>query len=215
MKQPQRRLLPDPPHARHVVGGVPHEGEEIDDPRGIEPVPLLAVRRADLVLEIRPLRGPDHVHAPGEELQHVLVPRHELDVHVALERPGRRRREDVVRLVPPLREHRYPHRVEEPVYYGKLASHVVGHLLPVRLVLRIEAVPLGLPARVERGGEMRRLVSPPQLDEIPGESEDRAGVLAAGVGERGTRERVVRAVGQGVPVEEEERHGRFPFPGSR
>ena len=149
----------------------------------------------------------------ADELEQVLVAADEHDVEVVLEPRAGRGGEQVVGLDPLLLDDRDPvgpHQVPDD---RDLRHQPLGHRRPRRLVLREVRVAGRRPLRVERHGEVVRLLLAHDLQQHRREAVDRVGREALGV--REVPDRVERPVDVGVPVDQVEplalaRHRRRP-----
>ncbi len=97
LDQPERPLRSDPGDAGDVVGGVPHEAEDLHDLLRRDAEALL--HGGDVVGLV--LHRIDHDDVVGDELHHVLVPGDDDDLHPRRRLPAGDRPDDVVGLDAP------------------------------------------------------------------------------------------------------------------
>ena len=156
-----RPLLADPRDARDVVGGVPHERENVDHPVGGGPEQLGdPLRVEDDLLR----RMPDDEPVAANELEEVLVRRDDLHPEPGPERPLRERADQVVRLETRLLDDGEPHRLAEQPGIADLRDEVVGHRGALSLVVLVHLVAERLFLPVERD---RHGVGPALREELP------------------------------------------------
>ena len=200
-----RRLLPHPLHAGDVVRSVAGEGEIIDHARGRRNAPMLAHLR--LVVDLRGLsRAARAVEfdAGPHELRRILVGRHHVDVEARLASFRRERAHHVVGLETFFRHDFDSERVRELVRPRYRVGDVLGHLLALRLVLRVRLVPERRPARVHREDEP---VGPAVLDDgddAGGEPDQRGRVYAGRRDSRVPEEGEMPLVQKGHEIHNEE-----------
>ena len=195
-------LVPDPGDAGDVVGGVPLEADEVrhllrgDPVAGEDPL-----RRVDVDVG-HAARRHHQADVLGAELERVAVGRDHAGLHACLVGARRERGDNVVRL--PALELEVPvaEGLDDRPEVGELLAQEVGHRPPVDLVLGVELLPVD-GARVPRDRDPARPIVGEELEEHVGEPEQ--GVRGEALGRRqllGQRE--VGAVGEVVPVDEEE-----------
>ena len=134
-----RRLRTHFVHARHVVDGVAHEHQVIDD-----------AIRADAELALHPGRVeffPRHRIDQGDvrrhQLRKILVARGNDRLYVVVSRPVRQRPNDIVGLDALNPDHSPAHRANRFVDRLDLCRKIFGHRRAVRLVVRIQVFPEG------------------------------------------------------------------------
>jgi hypothetical protein len=99
---------------------------------------------------------------------------------------------------------RHAQRVEQLVDELHLAAEVFGRLVPGGLVVGVFLVPEGRLGTVEGDRHVCRLLIAQDVGQHRGEPVDRLGVLTVGGHEVGVFERVERAIGQGMPVKQQQ-----------
>jgi hypothetical protein len=219
LDQLDRRLRPDPPHPRDVVGAVPDQPQVVRHPLRGHAEPLVRIGEVHpLLLHASRPAAPrvQEADAVADELVEVLVPRDDHRLQPARGRLLRQRADHIVRLVSLQLEHRDAEALQDPPNPGDGGLQLVRHLLAGRLVLRVDLHPLRV-TRVEDHAQVVRLVLLQDLLEETGNSEGRRGVLAARGDERAGDHGEERPVDEGVAVDQEEaragllgdRHGRW------
>ncbi len=199
------RLLADTGHAGHVVDGVAHEPEEVGDLLDALDLPL-----GPHLLLAQQLRGPAGTARPVEqgpgrdELGEVLVGGDHVGRHARRLGAARQGPDDVVGLPAVDAHHGDVEPLEDAEDVGHGRAQILGHALPLGLVLGELLVPVGGLAGVEDGRQVGGLEALQKLQQGVGEDEGRRGVHPPGVGHRVVDEREVGAVGQGQTVEEAE-----------
>ena len=193
-------LVANAGHALDIVAGVAHQRQHVDHLRRRHAKLLhhaLGVEPGALVFWVIDL---DHV---VDELEEVLVARHDRRVQAMSRRLARQCPNHIVRLKPLGREDGDSQcfaRLEHPRnLFGQVARHGRAVGLVVRRHLRAE----GLAAHVERGGDVLRLMIGNQLAEHVDEAVDGIGGLAVGSGQAANR--VVGAIHLVAAVDQEER----------
>ena len=199
-----RRLRSDARDAGQVVAGLADQGGEVPVPLGADPVPLHDRRRIDPGQVGDALARVQHGDPVTDELERVPVAG--ADEHLVALVPGLagQRGDHVVGLVPGQLHGRYPQRVEHLVHQAHLAEERRRGLRPAGLVL---LVPLGAEraaGHVEGHRDVRGSLVAQHVDQHRGEPEDGVGRLTGRGGEVLHRQGEERAVGQGVPVEQQE-----------
>ena len=194
-------------NARNVVRGVAHERQHVDDLPGRDPEEL---DHALLVEELLAARVEDADPAARDELEHVLVGRHDDDFEAGLRGTPGQGADDVVGFVARQLQDRDPVGLEDAADLGNLGREVHLHGGPVGLVAVVLLVPDRLLLAVEGHGQVVRRVLPEHLPEHRDEAVDGVG-RPAGRG-RKPPDRVVRPVDVGHGVHEVEgraglRHG--------
>ena len=172
---------------------VPHEREEIGDLRRRH-APLLLDRR--LVVHDA-LAGPrdrrEHAHPRADELEHVLVRRHEHDLERQVARPIHQRAEDVVGLEARHLEERQPERLEQRLDVRRSGRRRSSGMLGPRLLVGGEALLAKRGTRrIPGDGGVLRVLLPEELPEHGGHAVDR--VAGHALGGREVRQGVVGAV---------------------
>jgi hypothetical protein len=193
-----RGLRADLVDARDVVRAVADQREVVDDLLG----PDVELRLHAVAVVDAAAHRVDQRDAAVDQLRHVLVAGG--DQHRAARGGGapRQRADHVVGLDAGQAQQRQPERLDRLEQRLHLRAQVVGHRRPVRLVLGEQLVAEGLARRVEHDRDARRVVVLQELLQHVDHAVDRAGRLAARVGER--RQRVERAVEIGGAVDEHE-----------
>ena len=153
---------------------------EIFDDFGRAEAPLLARARDPGLAGSRVV----HRDAGIDELHEILVGRDDEDVGAGLARLTRVSGDDVVGLVAALLDRDHAERRDGGAHEGKLRHELVGRILPVRLVGRIEVAPERVLRLVEDHREMGRLVArrpvADELQHLGREQPHRAGREAIG-----------------------------------
>ena len=171
-----RRDLAHAGHPGDVVGGVPHQGQHVGDlPRG----DAEEVANSRLIQEPFAARVVD-AHVRGDQLQHVLVGRHDDGVVAPAHGLDRDGSDDVVGLVTGLLQDRNPVGFARPLDEGDLALQVLFHLGPVGLVRFVGLVADGLSRQVEGGRDGVGLVLAQHLLQHRQEAVNGVGGLARG-----------------------------------
>ena len=191
------RDLADAGHARDVVGGVAHEGQDVDDLPGRDAEELLDA----LVVEKLLLARVEDPHAgPLDELEHVLVRRDDDDVEIGCPRRPGERADDVVGLVARQGEDGDPVGLARAADLGDLGGQVLVHRGPVRLVGVVLVVADGLARQVEGHRQILARMLAEHLPQHRHEAVD--GVGRPPVPGREAPDRVVRPVDVGHRVHE-------------
>ena len=201
---PGRRLLADAGDVGQVVARIAPDGREIRVLLRRQPVFLLNGLGREPGHLADPAPGHQDRHIAGHELEHVAIAADDEHVHVLPGRLGGQRGDEVVGLVAGLRQPLDAQHVEHLEDQAELAAEVGRRLPPVRLVLDPLLVPERRLAAVEGHGHVRGPLVPQHVDEHGGEPVDRVGRLAGGGGEVLYRQREEGAVGQGVPVQQQQ-----------
>ncbi len=217
LRQPlDRRLLPHLRDAGQVVARLSDEGSDVGVVVGRQAV-LLDDRLGCVALE---LRDALHVrvqerHVICDELDRIAVAGTDEHVEALCGALGRECREDVVGFDALLRQHGHVHRREALLQQGDLTLELGRRLRPIRLVLGVLLGAEGVTRRVERDGEVRRLLGLEKVDEHRQEPVDAIGVLPVLRREVVDREGEEGAVGQRMAVDDEKgRLSRVRHPAS-
>ena len=149
----RRRLLADTGDARHVVGAVAGQREEVDDPLRRHPEALLHVTRFHHARRLRRLPHRHHREIPADHLQQILVVRNDAALHAGIGRALSQRGHHVVGLVAFHLDARETRRVEVLPDQRHLRAEIVGHALACRLVVREHVVPERFSRRIEHDDE--------------------------------------------------------------
>jgi hypothetical protein len=169
LQQFRRDLRADERHPGHVVGGIAHEREIVDDlvradaPLGAELIGAQKRIRAQV----------EQPHAVREQLPGILVGRGE---HAAAPLPRHQageRGQDVVGLVARHLQARDPHHVEQLPDERNLWHEVGRHLGSVRLVGLEPLVAKRRPGRIECAHEIVGLPFLDDVEQVAGEAVDR------------------------------------------
>ena len=183
-------LEPDAGRARDIVGRIAGKRLDVDhlvradaeifDHLGRAEAPLLARARDPGLAGSRVV----HRDAGIDELHEILVGRDDEDVGAGLARLTRVSGDDVVGLVAALLDRDHAERRDGGAHQRELRHELVGRILPVRLVGRVEVAPERVLRLVEDHREMGRLVArrpvANELQHLGREQPHRAGREAIG-----------------------------------
>ena len=197
-----RGLVPDAGDAGDVVGRVPLEPDEVGHLlRGDAVAGEDALGRVDVDVG-HAARRHHQADVVGAELERIAVGGDDAGLHTRLVCARGERGDDVVRLPALELEVLVAEGLDDRTEVRELLAQEVGHRPPVDLVLGVELLPVHR-ARVPRDRDAPGPVVREQLEEHVREPEERVRGEALGRRELlGQRE--VRAVGEVVPVDEEE-----------
>ena len=202
--QPGRGLGTDPGHAGHIVRGVAHQPEEVDDLIGFDAEFLAHAIGLDEFVLVGGAAGIQQLNAGSHQLHEVLVPGDDRHLQLLRDRFEGQGADQVVGFVPLLFQNGHSHGFSQLADARQLGAHLVGHLLPGGLVFFVHPVPEGRRGRVEEDGQVVGLMPSEQLDQGVGKAEDRAGVFALGIDQGVVDEREVGPIGNGHAVDEED-----------
>ena len=199
------RLLADARNTGNVVHRIAHQPEYVLHLIGVLQSPARAdLRRPELLRRIATTTGFVHDDLVRDELPEILVRRnHERGVAF---RFGlfRQRADHIISLVAIALEDGDVHALDDAPDVREIGADIIGHLLPVRLVIEQCFVSFGRCSSVEHHGDVCGLLAPDQIEQGGGETERRARVEALAIDPRCPDETEVRAVDQREGVEEEE-----------
>ena len=172
-------LVADPRDPGDVVGGVALEPDEVGHLLRANPVAELdPVGRVDV--DVRDAaRGHHQADVLGAELERVAIGRDDAGADCGLVRPGRDRRDHVVRLPPLELEVAVAERLDDRPEVRELLAEEVGHRPPPLLVRLCDLGAVGR-SRVPGDADPARLVVGEELEEHVREAEERIGRLAPG-----------------------------------
>ena len=202
-----RRLLADAGDAGQVVAGVAAQGGVVGVLRrrqvvlGLHLAGREAGHLADAAL------GVEHGDVVVDQLQRVAVAGADQHVHAGGGGLGGDGGDDVVGLEPLDHHRRDAQRVEDLADQRDLAAEVVGGLAAAGLVAGVGLAAERLARHVEGDGHVRGFLVAHQVDQHRGEPEDGVGGLAGRRRHVDLAQRVERAIGQRVPVEQQQRGG--------
>ena len=197
------------PYARsswNVVGGVPDQSQVVD---------YLGRRNAELFVSVTLVHpfgrhtcasaspGVQEVDTGSHELIEILVSGNDYGLESCVSRLDRERADYVIGLVPVQFDEGVVETGYELAHAGQAGPELIGHLLPGRLVLRIELLPVAI-SGVEDHREIVGLVFVTDIDQEVREAEGGGCVLPLRVGERAANEGEERPVDQCVGIDKEE-----------
>ena len=204
-------LLPDAGDAGDVVGGVPHQGLEVDHVDGVKAVLVPEGLRGHVLGGGLAHPGGDQLHfgMVRDELQGVLVSRH----HHAVPVPGLAfagdGADEVVGLPALQLVAGDAQGVQDLLHHRDLDPELLRHRLAGGLVAHLRLVAEGGGMEVKGDAEGVGLLLLPQAEEGREEAEDRVGIEPIPGGERA--DAVKRPVEDAVAVDDHELHGMPPF----
>ena len=172
---PLRRLRTEARHARDVIGGVPHQGLQVDELERRH-VPLLHHIVRIVVIDrrhaLRRLRKTD-LDLLVRELQEVTVTRDDRHLHALLLAALRDGTEQVIRLVAALHEERNVHRPKHLLHQRDLLVQLRRHRLPRPLIGVKHLMAKGRLVHIEGHRQMIRLLLIQHLQKDIQETIDR------------------------------------------
>ncbi|MCW0415058.1 hypothetical protein NB689_000812 [Xanthomonas sacchari] len=192
-----RGLGPALLHARHVVDGVTHQCQQVDDL--VRPHPELLHHRR-IRIHAAAAHGVDQLHAGAHQLGEILVAGGDGDVQAVAGALQGQRADHVVGLDPVLAQDGDAQRMHDLAHRLDLRAQLVGHRRAVGLVLRVQVVAEGLARRVDHEGHVLGALLEGGAQHVD-HAEQRAGGLAGGIGQR--RKRVERAIQVTGPVDQD------------
>ena len=190
--------------ALYVVHGVAHERQHVHHLVG--PHAELLLHAVGVVPRAVVLRVVDP-YPVADELEEVLVARHDHDVDRLGLGPARQRADDVVRLVALHGQHGHAQRLTRLVDPGNLFDQVVRHRCPVGLVVGVELLAKCRTADVECGGDVLWLLVVQQLAQHRDEAVHGVRGLAVGAGQAANG--VIRAVHLRAAVDQQQAPSRW------
>jgi len=111
---------------------------------------------------------------------------------------------DVVGFIARFADERKIEGVHKLLQPGQLFGHILGHALPLRLVLRIDLVTEGGFGRVKDHSEEIGFLLVEQVEQDAAEAEDDADLFAARIDEWIAGEGEIGAIGEGGAIDEKE-----------
>ena len=203
LDQLRRGLLPHPRDARDVVRRIALQGHVVQVLLRRETEPLL--HRVDVVADdVGDALGVEHHRdARPHQLEEVPVGRHDHRIQALLARPDGEGGDEVVRLLVLVVDQGDLERLHHLQDQAELLAELIRRLAPARLVLGVALEASLGPPEVERHRDVVRPLLGQQLDEHRGEAVHGVRDLPGGGGQ-GLRQGEERAVGQAVPVQEEQ-----------
>jgi hypothetical protein len=194
-----RALLADAGHALHVVDRVAHQREHVHDliraDAELLPHPAFVVPRAVVARVV-------HRDAASDELEEVLVARHDRDLEPGGDGARRDRADHVVRLVALVGQNRHAERAAGVVDPRDLIGQLGRHRRARRLVVARQLGSEGRARQIERRGDELGMVLGDELAQHRDEDVDGVGRLARRAREPGPAHRVVRPVHLRAAVDE-------------
>ena len=157
LNQLRGRLLADAGNAGHVVRSVAHEGQKVDHLLRGHAVALAHRRRADRH-QLAPTLRREHLHPLGDQLEEVLVARHDhRDGAVPLRLAGKAP-DQVIGLDAGLLHDRNPEKPDRLARARYLRLELIGDPRAVRLVFRVHLVAERRRGGVEHDGDPVRML---------------------------------------------------------
>ena len=212
----RRGLLPHAGDRRQVVARVATQRGEVRVLLGVRLYLAWTSSGVKRVMSLMPRRVIRTVMSVVDQLQRVPVAGDDQHAHVDGSGGGGERGDDVVGLVARHAHHRDRQRRADLADQRDLPPEVGRRLAAVGLVLRVGLVPERRPALVPGDGDVGRRLVPQDVDQHRGEAVDRVGGLPGGGREVLDGQREEGAVGQRVPVEQQQAvAGRLALAGGR
>ena len=200
--QLSRGLLSHLGHARHIVGGIAHQGFDLDKLKRGDPVALQDLGRAEIVdggLALAGAGDPD-ADPVSRDLQKVPVPGDQDDVHVPGLSLSGQGPQDIVGLEAGLLADRDPHSREHLFDQRDLLAQLLGHGAPGPLVFGIGLVAEGRRVDVKGDRQIVRLFRVQLTEEDIQKAVDSARMDPFGIGQVGHS--VKSSVQDAVPVDQ-------------
>ncbi len=184
-------------HARHVVDGVAHQRQQVDDLVGAH-AELVHHRR--IRIHAAAGHGVDQFDARAHQLGEILVAGGNGHLQVLRQALQRQRADHIVGLHAGNAQDADAQRLDDAAHRFDLAAQLIGHRRAVGLVLLVQVVAEGLAGRIDHERHVGRALLQRRTQHVD-HAEQRAGGFTLCIGQG--RQRVERAVQVTGPVDQD------------
>jgi len=184
-------------HAGHVVHGVAHQRQQVDDLVGAH---AELVHHGSVRIHAAAGHGVDQLNARADQLGEVLVAGGDGDGHPVAVALQRQRADHIVGFHARNAQDGQAQRLDDLAHRLDLRAQVVGHRRPIGLVVGVQVVTEGLARRVDHEGHVLGALLQGGAQHVD-HTEQRAGGFTGSVGQR--RKRVERAIQVTGPVNQD------------
>ncbi|KAG1317119.1 hypothetical protein G6F62_013078 [Rhizopus arrhizus] len=184
-------------HARHVVDGVTHQRQQVDDLVGTH---AELVHHCRVRIHAAAGHGVDQLDARTHQLGEVLVAGGDGHLQVLRQALQGQRADHIVGFHAGDAQDADAQRLDDAAHRLDLAAQLVGHRRPVGLVLVVQVIAEGLAGRIDHERDVGRAFLQRRAQHVD-HAEQRAGGFTLCIGQG--RQRVERAVQVTGPVDQD------------